>query len=217
MKLTEFIVAAILLALTPGPDILLVLTTSVLNGFKKGAQLALGLTTGVLFHTCIVTLGVAALVVANPLLFNAIKYAGVAYLLYIGISGVWKAEQNKKRKKIQEQKAQQNQSENLESSENNPNRKLYVRGILMNVLNPKVALFFLALFPQFLNPDSNVSLNSLILGGVFAVITLSVFTGVAALSGYLGQKVNFIQGNTRRIAWIQLGIYLFIIAWLLLV
>ena len=217
MKLTEFIVAAILLALTPGPDILLVLTTSVLNGFKKGAQLALGLTTGVLFHTCIVTLGVAALVVANPLLFNAIKYAGVAYLLYIGISGVWKVEQNKKRKKIQEQKAQQNQSENLESSENNPHRKLYVRGILMNVLNPKVALFFLALFPQFLNPDSNVSLNSLILGGVFAVITLSIFTGVAALSGYLGQKVNFIQGNTRRIAWIQLGIYLFIIAWLLLV
>ena len=85
----------------------------------------------------------------------------------------------------------------------------------MNVLNPKVALFFLALFPQFLDPASNVPLNSLILGGVFAAVTLSVFTGVAVLSGYLGQKANFLQGNVQRIAWIQLGVYLFIIGWLL--
>ena len=215
MKLTEFIVAAILLALTPGPDILLVLTTSVLNGFKKGFQLALGLTSGVLFHTCVVALGVAALVVANPILFNAVKYAGVGYLLYLGVSGVWKA------RKKHETESFDRESEMLQEPSKDsvntklPGRKLYLRGIMMNVLNPKVALFFLALFPQFLDPASNVPLNSLILGGVFAAVTLSVFTGVAVLSGYLGQKANFLQGNVRRIAWIQLGVYLFIIGWLL--
>ena len=216
MKLTEFIVAAVLLALTPGPDILLVLTTSVLNGFKKGIQLALGLTSGVLFHTCVVALGVAALVVANPVLFNAVKYAGVCYLLYLGLSGVWQAEKKKRSGANSKQKSEEMQSREQDSVNTDiSGRKLYFRGIMMNVLNPKVALFFLALFPQFLDPASNIPLNSLILGGVFAAVTLSVFTCVAVLSGYLGQKVNFLQGNTRRIAWIQLGVYLFIIGWLL--
>ncbi len=132
-QLIYFIVASATLTLLPGPDILFVLTQSISQGRKAGVATASGLCTGVLFHTTAAALGISALVYKSALAFEIVKYAGAAYLLYLAWHALKESEELISFAPVREADAS----------------ALYRRGIFMNVLNPKVALFFLAFLPQF--------------------------------------------------------------------
>ncbi len=164
-----FSLAAFLLALAPGPDNIFVLTQSAMSGARDGILVVLGLCSGLFFHSAAVALGLAALITASAAAFTVIKLAGAGYLLYLAYQA-FKAP------------AQQ-----LDTPV--PRRApaaLYRRGLIMNITNPKVAIFFLAFFPQFTDPDRGSLLVQIaLLGIVFAVITFFVFSAIALLAGSL--------------------------------
>jgi threonine/homoserine/homoserine lactone efflux protein len=170
-----FFSASLLLALVPGPDNIFVLTQSIIQGKKSGLIIVFGLCTGLVFHTIAVTFGVAVIFQTSAFAFTLLKVAGAIYLLYLA----WqifnaKAEDidTKKDKKIDF-------------------KKLYYRGIIMNITNPKVSIFFLAFLPQFTNTNlGSIPLQILSLGALFIVATILVFGMIALLSGTLSQLFN---------------------------
>lgn len=168
--MAAFFAAAVLLALAPGPDNLFVLAQSALYGPRAGALVTLGLCTGLLGHTLAVMLGVAAAVQASPAAFTAIQLAGAAYLLWLA--------------------RQAFRTGPAALAEPAPPTlgplRLYGRGVIMNLSNPKVTLFFLALLPQFTRPDGGpLWLQLGTLGLLFIAATLLVFGAVALLGGQL--------------------------------
>ena len=170
-QLAIFFLASVALALAPGPDNIFVLSQSALNGYRGGLAVTLGLCTGLIFHTTLVALGVAAILKASVLAFSILKIIGAAYLLYLAW-GAWHAAKNAV--------LQQSSSLNLP--------QLYRRGIFMNISNPKVSIFFLAFLPQFANPDhGSVSTQIMLLGGLFMLVTLLIFGSIALLAGRLSQ------------------------------
>jgi len=172
--LAIFFVTSLLLGLMPGPDNIFVLTQSVLRGPAAGLMVMIGLCTGLVVHTTAVALGVAAIFQASSLAFTALKLIGAAYLLYLA----WQA-------------FRASAAGLVASAERGLSGwQLYRRGILMNVTNPKVSIFFLAFLPQFADPARGpLAIQMLLLGGVFIVATLIVFGGVALLAGSLGQRL----------------------------
>lgn len=170
--LIPFALASLLLALAPGPDNLFVLTQSALSGRLAGLAVTLGLCTGLLVHTSAVALGVAAIFQVSALAFTLLKLVGAGYLLYLAWQA-WRAGATR---------AQAGEGRALQLG------KLYRRGIVMNVTNPKVSIFFLAFLPQFADPTRGpLWLQIVLLGGVFILATIVVFGGVACLAGSLGQ------------------------------
>lgn len=173
--LATFFVAAVLLGLAPGPDNIFVLTQSALRGKIAGLLVTLGLCTGLVVHTTAVAFGVAAIFQASAVAFTALKLFGAGYLLYLA----WHAFRAT--------------SERLAAGGKNrlSYAKLYRRGIIMNVTNPKVSIFFLAFLPQFADPArGSLTVQLLLLGGVFIVSTIIVFGSIALLAGTLGQWLN---------------------------
>lgn len=168
--LLTFILASTLLSFAPGPDNIFVLMQSALHGRKAGFLITLGLCTGLLVHTTLVALGVAALIMVSATAFLVLKLIGASYLVYLAIMA-WRA------------------SASVVSTEKvRPlsYRQYYLRGILMNLSNPKVAIFFLAFLPQFARPEAGtVTVQLLVLGGLFIVVALVVFGLIAALAGWL--------------------------------
>ncbi|AJF07960.1 LysE family translocator [Geoalkalibacter subterraneus] len=186
--LITFFIASVLLGLAPGPDNIFVLTQSALHGKGAGLLVTLGLCTGLVVHTLAVALGVAVIFQVSAAAFTALKLVGAAYLVYLG----WQA--------FRAASAPIPMTGNA-----SPNRfKLYRRGIIMNVTNPKVSIFFLAFLPQFADPArGSVPLQVAMLGGVFILATLLVFGAVALLSGALGSWLNRserIQRTLNRVA-----------------
>lgn len=166
-----FMTASTLLAIAPGPDNLFVLTQSMAKGRKAGIVITLGLCSGLIFHTSAVALGVAVIFQTSALAFNALKYIGAGYLLYLAYLSFKDAKKTKLK---------------IDSM---PTRysSLYKRGIFMNVTNPKVSIFFLAFLPQFTHPQvGNVTAQVLLLGALFMFCTLIVFSLIALLAGTLG-------------------------------
>lgn len=191
-QLIYFIAASAALTLLPGPDILFVITQSISQGKKAGIATASGLCTGILAHTTAAALGVSALVYKSALAFEIVKYAGAAYLLYLA----WQALK---------------ESEELVSSapirETN-NFALYKRGIFMNVLNPKVALFFLAFLPQFVNIGSgSVPMQMIFLGIIFMIQAWLIFSLISVFAGTVGERIIQKPGISRYIKWGKAGIY----------
>ena len=177
--LSLFFAASVALALAPGPDNIFVLTQSALHGRLSGFIVTIGLCTGLLVHTAAVSLGVAAIFQTSALAFNALKAIGATYLLYLA----WHA--------FRAGAAQLSAHEGTILSR----RKLYSRGILMNVTNPKVAIFFLAFLPQFANPSrGSLALQMLILGAVFMLAALIVFGAIAWAAGFIG---NWLKRSQR--------------------
>lgn len=169
--LTLFASASILLALAPGPDNLFVLTQSALKGRLVGIVVTLGLCTGLIVHTGAVALGVAAVFQASALAFNLLKFAGAAYLLYLAW-GAFRAGTSEL---------------GTATSRETSLWRYYLRGILMNVTNPKVSIFFLAFLPQFTDPAKGcLPLQIGLLGLVFIAATLLVFGSVSLLAGVIG-------------------------------
>lgn len=170
-----FFAASVLLALVPGPDNVFVLLHAAVHGARAGLLVVLGLCSGLLFHTAAVALGLAALLAASPAAFTALKALGSAYLLWLAWLS-WRAPAG------------------LGTGESMPvlgARQTYLRGVLMNVSNPKVALFFLAFLPQFVEATTGpVALQILQLGGVFMLATLLTFGTIALLAGRFGRLLQ---------------------------
>ncbi|ALN56001.1 translocator protein, LysE family [Lysobacter enzymogenes] len=171
--LAAFFATALFLAVVPGPDNVFVLTQSALRGKRAGLWVVLGLCSGLLVHTAAVALGVAALFERSPLAFDLLKYAGAAYLLYLA----W-----------QSLRAPAMAIDAGAGARGNAGR-LYLRGIVMNVSNPKVSIFFLAFLPQFVDKQAgSVTLQMLALGATFILATALVFGALALSAGAVGQR-----------------------------
>lgn len=173
---SAFFAAALFLAIAPGPDNIFVLTQSALYGARAGIATTLGLATGLCFQTLAVTLGIAALVRASPLAFNLLKCAGAAYLCYLA----WLAF------KARADKAETSGVGNFPGYS-----ALYKRGVIMNITNPKVCIFFLAFLPQFCDPaKGHMALQISFFGFLFIIAAIIVFFTVAFLGGSLAGWFN---------------------------
>lgn len=167
-----FFAASVLLGMAPGPDNIFVLTQSALRGRFAGIFVTLGLCTGLIVHTAAVALGVAAIFQASALAFTVLKLIGAAYLLYLA----WQAFQ------ASASGIRMGEQSHLGSW------YLYRRGIIMNITNPKVSIFFLAFLPQFADPARGALTPQIaLLGGLFIIATLLVFSSIAILAGSLGR------------------------------
>ena len=187
-SLVAFSIASIGLALTPGPDILTVITRSITQGRGAGIVASLGFATGLVVHTTAAALGLALVLRGSPNLFAAIKFAGAAYLVYLAIHTLMAGESF------------------LIDTAGAGRRKLgfiYRQSILMNVLNPKVTLFFLAFLPQFVTPEGlggRVALQFVLLGVIFALCTIVTFgTCVVFAAGISG----WIRRQPRAQRWLR--------------
>jgi threonine/homoserine/homoserine lactone efflux protein len=186
----SFFGIAVLLALSPGPDNLFVLMQSAMWGRASGMLVVLGLCTGLIFHTIAVAVGLAAVFATSALAFTVLKLAGALYLLYLA----WGAFRAPVDTTIGEEATQ---AEAQDAATSSPTRtrlaagSLYRRGIIMNLTNPKVSLFFLAFLPQFTSPArGSVALQTLSLGALFILATLLVFGVIAWFSGAIGERMQ---------------------------
>lgn len=178
-----FFAAALVLSIAPGPDNIFVLTQSALYGAAAGMVTTLGLVTGLCVHTTAVALGVAVIFRTSAAAFWLLKILGSCYLLYLA----WLAF----RSGAALARVPENAGEAARGAVFPGYGALYRRGILMNVTNPKVCLFFLAFLPQFCDPErGSVPLQVVTLGALFMVATIVVFFSVAALGGRLARRFN---------------------------
>ena len=173
-SLAVFFTASLLLAVAPGPDNIFVLAQSALNGRAAGVRVTLGLCTGLVVHTTAVALGVAAVFHTSAVAFTALKLVGAGYLLVLAVQAFRASGGAGKAGPVPRLGPWQ----------------LYRRGIIMNVTNPKVSIFFLAFLPQFTDPAGGaLVMQMVLLGAVFVVATLIVFGSISLLSGALGETL----------------------------
>ncbi len=169
-----FVSSVIIFAMTPGIDTVFVLNRAIGYGKKIGAMVALGVATGVLVHTLFASLGLAAVIAKSVLLFNVIKYLGAAYLVYLGVMSIYHAIKNPSQLTLSQKTSVKPMS----------SIQAYRSGLITNVLNPKVALFFLAFFPQFISPAMMGSATPyLLLGTLYALISAVWLVVLALLAG----------------------------------
>ena len=170
-----FIAASTLLALAPGPDIIYVLTRGIAQGRKAGIAAALGFASGCIFHTVLAAVGIAALIRSSELAFDLVRYAGAAYLVWIGIQAL-----------------RHRSSFSIEGSgDAKALVTIYKQSVIGNMLNPKVTLFFLAFLPQFVDSGAgHLGWQMALLGVVFMLVTVVVFGAVAVFSGWIGDWVR---------------------------
>ena len=192
-----FIVASALLTIAPGPDIIYVLTRGVSQGPKAGMAAALGFASGCVFHTFLAAVGIAALIRSSELAFDLVRYAGAAYLVWIGIQAL----------------RHRSSFEVKGAHDVRTLATIYKQSVLGNILNPKVTLFFLAFLPQFVNAQAgNLGWQMAALGLIFMIQTVVIFGAVALFAGWIGawirrkpaigQRLNVFAGIT----FIALGI-----------
>ncbi|GAB7256663.1 LysE family translocator [Polaribacter sp. OB-PA-B3] len=191
--LFSFAIATSILALSPGPDNIFVLTQSIVNGKKYGLATVFGLISGCLIHTSLLAFGVSAIIKESDSIYLAIKIFGAIYLLYLAFK-VYKSD------------------ENIELSENSIQKKstlqLFKQGFIMNVLNPKVTIFFLAFFPGFLfsNQLSTV-IQFYVLGFIFMLVSLIIFSAIAILSGKISENIKHNKKIGFYLKWMQVIVF----------
>ena len=160
-----FLAAGILLNLTPGPDTLYILGRSIAQGRETGIASALGISVGSIFHTCAAALGLSAILATSAIAFGTIKLLGGAYLIFLGIKMILdRRKQLSLPSKFRQRTA----------------LAAFRQGILTNILNPKVALFFLAFLPQFIDPGSNAKIAAFIMLGLTFVTTGTIWCLILA-------------------------------------
>ena len=189
-----FIAAGILLNLTPGPDVLYIVTQALQRGWRVGAVAALGITAGCFVHIAAATLGLSALLAASGTAFSVLKWLGTAYLVYVG----WTMLGLGKTKSAPDLIAFQ--PINTREQTKNDLKNVFMKGFWTNVLNPKVALFFLAFLPQFIAPGApNKTLAFLLLGLIFNGNSLWVNLAYAALGAAVSQRLTLVQRGLQRL------------------
>lgn len=173
-----FLGASAALTIAPGPDNLFVLTQGIARGRKPAIVTALGMCSGISVHTTAAAFGLSAVFYSSVMAFNVVKYAGAVYLFYLA----WKT--------LKEQSPV-----SLANADGRAFAALFKRGFIMNVLNPKVAMFFLAFLPQFVTPDTEFfAFQMLLLGLIFMVQAVIIFGLIGFFSGSIG---NFLLSRPR--------------------
>ncbi|WP_321296312.1 LysE family translocator [Marinifilum fragile] len=189
----SFLTASVVLSIMPGPDNIFVLTESVSSGQRTGLAISLGLSLGVLVHTSAAALGLSIIIQQSALVFSVIKYLGAAYLFYLAISAL-------------RSKGEGDQNESIKQKVPMGAFKLVRKGFLMNVLNPKVSLFFIAFLPQFISKsDISISVQMIVLGIIFMIQAWLVFSLIAILSGRLNRYLNS-QKFWKITQWSKFGV-----------
>ena len=190
------------LAISPGPDNIYVLMQSISNGRKYGLATVAGLISGCLVHTTLLAFGVSAIIKQNPKLFFAIKVFGALYLTYLAYQ-VFRSD------------------DHLEISDDLVSKKglgqLFRQGFIMNVLNPKVTIFFLAFFPGFLfSAEMSTVVQFYVLGFLFMFVSAIIFSMIAILSGMISENIMKHSKVGVFLKWLQIIVFLSIAAYLLL-
>ncbi len=179
-----FMAASLLLSVTPGSDSMYIITRSVSQGSRAGFYSVLGITSGILVHTLLAALGLSILLANSPTLFTIVKYIGAVYLCYLG----YKMLVNKSESLMADSLVE---DEKVVSPKHLDPWKIYKQGVLTNVFNPKVALFFIAFFPQFIDYSyAYVTLSFLILGISFATTGLLWCSCLAFLASLFSKSLR---------------------------
>ena len=189
-NLSFFFIATLLLALTPGQDFIYIMVRSVSQGARAGIIAISGLMLGVTFHTFAAATGVAAILLTSSYAFTLIKLAGASYLIYLGIQA-FRQKGNLDIQKIRDKAS---------------DLKLFKEGVISSTLNPKLALFFMAFLPQFVSNGSDTFTQMLLLGLLFALISLPVLIAVAVLSAKFGNIITENQSVAKMIGKITGGV-----------
>jgi len=199
--LFSFVIATSILAISPGPDNIFVLTQSIVNGKKFGLATVFGLISGCLVHTTLLAFGVSAIIKESANLFFIIKLFGAIYLLYLAFK-VYRSDAT------------------IILSEDNVAKKtttqLFKQGFIMNVLNPKVSIFFLAFFPGFLYSDSiSTVIQFYVLGVLFMFVSLIIFSTIAILAGVISEKIKENKNIGLYLKWTQIVVFVLIAVFIL--
>ena len=197
----EFFIAALVIGIAPGPDNLFVLAQSATYGARLGFCIILGLCTGIAIHTCLLVAGVSALIAASPTAFFVIQCLGAAYLLYLAYKsfGV--------KAGVVQMDGDSRSGPGMTSA-----RSLYMRGIIMNLTNPKVILFVLSLIPPAVRLDRPIhpSLQMAIFGGEFILATMIVFGCIALLAGTVKKFLLTSPKANRNLNWFSGAVFVFL-------
>ncbi len=208
----EFFIAALVIGIAPGPDNLFVLAQSATYGARLGFCIILGLCTGIAIHTCLLVAGVSALIAASPTAFFVIQCLGAAYLLYLAYksfgvkAGVVHVDSCHPERSVTESK------DPVKSSGVPSARSLYMRGIIMNLTNPKVILFVLSLIPPAVRLERPIhpSLQMAIFGGEFILATMIVFGSIALLAGTVKKFLLTSPKANRNLNWFSGAVFVFL-------
>ena len=197
--LTLFIISGLLLNIMPGPDSLLIMTRSATQGWRAGVAAAIGIGTGTMVHVLAAAVGLSAILATSATAFMVVKYIGAAYIIYMAI-GLLRSKRSQAAAVIVPPL---------------PYRKIYLQGLLTNVLNPKVAIFFLAFVPQFIDAAApNKALAFIVLGSIFNVngmlwcVSLALFTDVASARLRVSPLISTWLNRVTGALFIWLGIKL---------
>ncbi|SDM66766.1 resistance to homoserine/threonine (RhtB) family protein [Fictibacillus solisalsi] len=189
-----FVLMCIFLIILPGPDTAIVTKSTLTVGRSGGLKTALGICCALLIHTSAAVLGLSAIIVKSALLFSVFKYVGAVYLIYLGVKNLWSL-----RKKEEAASVEMNTENQFE------NTSFFKLGFLTNILNPKVAVFFLTFFPQFVDSGSNTFLPFFIMGITYTVLTAIWFLFYVYLLNQIStfmrrpKAQNIIEGITGSI------------------
>ena len=194
-NLPVFLLAALILLLTPGPAVLYIIARSMDQGRLAGFVSVLSIETGNSVHVLAATLGLSAILLSSALAFMIVKYLGAAYLVYLGIRRLLTRDQTQEVVNVQRQSL----------------RRIFSQGVLVAALNPKTALFFLAFLPQFVNPSAgSVALQLLTLGGLFvlmAIVTDGMYALLASSAGgWLKRNHSFLRAERYVVGSVYIGL-----------
>ncbi|HEX2108554.1 MAG TPA: LysE family translocator [Rubrobacteraceae bacterium] len=183
-----FVAASLAVIFAPGPDNVYVLTRGIAQGREVALVSAWGMCSGLLFHTTLAAVGLSAILARSAVAFSLVKYAGAVYLVYLGVRTLL------------------NKEEFVTSAEEAPAARLktfYFRGLTMNLLNPKVGVFFLAFLPQFVGSATDgVILRLVALGLIFALLSVVVFSAIALFSGIVGDRLSRSPRLVTALQWL---------------
>ena len=194
-NLPVFLLAALILLLTPGPAVLYIIARSMDQGRLAGFVSVLSIESGNSVHVLAATLGLSAILMSSALAFSIVKYLGAAYLIYLGIRRLLARDQSHEIARVQRQSL----------------RRIYSQGVMVATLNPKTALFFLAFLPQFVDPTAgSVTLQLLMLGGTFvamAIVTDSMYALLASTAGgWLKRNQSFLRTDRYLVGSVYIGL-----------
>jgi threonine/homoserine/homoserine lactone efflux protein len=178
-NLALFVAASLTVIVTPGPDNVYVLTRGIAQGRKVALASAWGMCSGLLFHTTLAAVGLSTILARSAVALSVVKYIGAAYLVYLGVRALLSREEF---------------SPSVEKIFTVKLRTFFFQGLTMNLLNPKVAVFFMAFLPQFVSPRvgtaGGVALRLVALGLVFALLSVIIFSAIALFSGVVGDRLS---------------------------
>lgn len=178
-NLALFVAASLAVIVAPGPDNIYVLTRGIAQGRKVALASAWGMCSGLLFHTTLAAVGLSAILARSAGALSLVKFIGAAYLVYLGIRALLSREEF---------------SPSVEKIFTVKLRNFFLQGLTMNLLNPKVAVFFMAFLPQFVSPSvgtaGGAALRLVALGLVFALLSVVIFSAIALFSGVVGDRLS---------------------------